>query len=345
MLGFLQNGGERGIRTPGPLTVNGFQDRRIKPLCHLSAAKIQSQGFHPKKNQNRAYFCLMILRRRFVLPFLFVLLWIGCRNCRVLELRMNDKDLQETLAPLHCPYQIVHQQIGDRNIRYLKVGNDSLPKLIFLHGSPSSLSAWRTIYTDTNYLRHYQMIAIDRPGYGFSDFGMVETDLQQQVAVLQVIVDSLTRHRKAVLFGSSYGGPVAAQLAMNLPDRFSQLVLLSASVKPASETTYWVSYPMTAPILKYIFPPTFVMSSEEKLAHEHQLETLTHWEKIRANVLLIHGDQDKLVYFDNALYAKQKLVNARSRILVIMKGKGHSVIFSQPNYIKSILSKYLLGMK
>jgi hypothetical protein len=32
--------GERGIRTPGPVTVNGFQDRRIRPLCHLSAAKI-----------------------------------------------------------------------------------------------------------------------------------------------------------------------------------------------------------------------------------------------------------------------------------------------------------------
>ena len=28
--------GERGIRTPGPITVNGFQDRRIRPLCHLS---------------------------------------------------------------------------------------------------------------------------------------------------------------------------------------------------------------------------------------------------------------------------------------------------------------------
>jgi hypothetical protein len=33
-------GGERGIRTPGPVTVNGFQDRRIRPLCHLSAANV-----------------------------------------------------------------------------------------------------------------------------------------------------------------------------------------------------------------------------------------------------------------------------------------------------------------
>ena len=29
-------GGKRGIRTPGPSQVNGFQDRRIRPLYHLS---------------------------------------------------------------------------------------------------------------------------------------------------------------------------------------------------------------------------------------------------------------------------------------------------------------------
>ena len=29
-------GGERGIRTPGRFPVNGFQDRRFRPLSHLS---------------------------------------------------------------------------------------------------------------------------------------------------------------------------------------------------------------------------------------------------------------------------------------------------------------------
>ena len=32
-------GGKRGIRTPGPVKINGFQDRRIRPLCHLSRRK------------------------------------------------------------------------------------------------------------------------------------------------------------------------------------------------------------------------------------------------------------------------------------------------------------------
>ena len=33
--------GKRGIRTPGPSQVNGFQDRRIRPLCHLSCWNIR----------------------------------------------------------------------------------------------------------------------------------------------------------------------------------------------------------------------------------------------------------------------------------------------------------------
>ncbi len=31
--------GKRGIRTPGTLQFNGFQDRRNRPLCHLSGDK------------------------------------------------------------------------------------------------------------------------------------------------------------------------------------------------------------------------------------------------------------------------------------------------------------------
>ena len=32
--------GERGIRTPGGVTLNGFQDRRNRPLCHLSEMNV-----------------------------------------------------------------------------------------------------------------------------------------------------------------------------------------------------------------------------------------------------------------------------------------------------------------
>ena len=43
--GIADVGGERGIRTPGGLTLNGFQDRRIRPLCHLSERACKSTFF------------------------------------------------------------------------------------------------------------------------------------------------------------------------------------------------------------------------------------------------------------------------------------------------------------
>jgi pimeloyl-ACP methyl ester carboxylesterase len=284
----------------------------------------------------------MLLRRRYVLPILFVMLWAGCRDCSVLKLRVNDRDLTETLKSMPYPFRVVHQRVGDRSIRFLQAGADSLPMLILLHGSPSSLSAWRPLYTDPRFLSKYQLIAIDRPGYGYSDFGDVVTGLQEQVALLQVVIDSLTRDRKAILLGSSYGGPVAAQLAMNLPDRFSQLVLMSASLEPGQEKTYWISYPMTTPVLRYLFPPTFVISSEEKLAHRQALQSLTQWAKITCPVLLVHGDKDGLVYYRNVEYAKKQLVNASKVKTITMTGKGHSIIFSQPEYIRKLLLQHLL---
>ena len=288
-----------------------------------------------------ANFTKMQFRKRYVLLGLLLISILAFRNCRLLELRMSDKEILETLGPVPYPSVIIHDTILGQNIRYIKVGYDSLPKLICLHGSPSSLSAWRTVYTDSMFLNRYQVISIDRPGYGYSGFGMVETNLQKQVAILQVLIDSLTSKKKAILLGSSYGGPVAVQLSMNNPGRFSQLVLLSASVKPGSEKTYWISYPMTTPILKYLFPPTFVMSSEEKLDHEKQLQSLNHWGNIVSDVLIIHGNRDHLVYYDNALFARSKLINAHRVNLVTMNGKGHSIIFSNPGFIKKILLQYL----
>ena len=41
----LLTSGETGIRTPGSVTFNGFQDRRNRPLCHLSKTTWLSSAF------------------------------------------------------------------------------------------------------------------------------------------------------------------------------------------------------------------------------------------------------------------------------------------------------------
>lgn len=36
----MTSGGQGGIRTPGDFRLNGFQDRRNRPLCHLPAVTV-----------------------------------------------------------------------------------------------------------------------------------------------------------------------------------------------------------------------------------------------------------------------------------------------------------------
>ena len=54
----VSTGGERGIRTPGAVTLNGFQDRRIRPLCHLSGRKIIQAGEFSKSFFTRTPYIL-----------------------------------------------------------------------------------------------------------------------------------------------------------------------------------------------------------------------------------------------------------------------------------------------
>lgn len=69
--------GERGIRTPGPVTVNSFQDYRNRPLCHLSAAKVQ-------------LFCkLQILKNDFIINNGYVLEY--CVINKILYLSLIDR--------------------------------------------------------------------------------------------------------------------------------------------------------------------------------------------------------------------------------------------------------------
>ncbi len=44
LLFFTHFGGEGGIRTPGTSQYNGFQDRRNRPLCHLSKCGCKDKG-------------------------------------------------------------------------------------------------------------------------------------------------------------------------------------------------------------------------------------------------------------------------------------------------------------
>ncbi len=61
---FLILSGEGGIRTPGASQLNGFQDRRNRPLCHLSGHKSRKDNWF-----YQIFFTFFLFNR--VKPFIF----------------------------------------------------------------------------------------------------------------------------------------------------------------------------------------------------------------------------------------------------------------------------------
>lgn len=78
---WFQVGGGRGIRTPGSVTYNSFQDCRIKPLCHSSEGKIR-RIFNKmdKKNKSRPVFVNLGLIHKLFFVALFALCFNNTAN-------------------------------------------------------------------------------------------------------------------------------------------------------------------------------------------------------------------------------------------------------------------------
>lgn len=254
-----------------------------------------------------------------------------------LQLRKSDEAFKEAVshAPFEYELQIGYYKTNSRKMRYVEIGNDSLPLVVFIHGSPSSSSIWMRFFRDSALLRHAKILAVDRPGYGYSGFGDIVTSVEKQARMIMPLLKSKKeKGKKIVLVGGSYGGTVAAKIAMDSTSLIDGLVLLSASLKPGAETTFWITYPTSKWPLKWLIPSTLRMANEEKLSHKKELEKmLPFWDQITVPVTIIQGDADDLVYPSNAYFAKKKLVNAPDVRMVIKEGVGHSFIWTEDDVI------------
>lgn len=262
--------------------------------------------------------------------FLAVLLLMD--SC--LQFRMSKKEVTKFFAdkPQKGTLQsyIIHQQ----KINYLTVGHDSLPLVIFVHGSPGSLSAFIDFMADTALLKRAQLISVDRPGFGESNFGYAEKSVKQQAAVLKPILETHKNQRPIILVGHSLGGPVIARMAMDYPELVDGLVIVAGSIAPDLEPHEWFRGPMALPFIKWMIPRSFRASNDEIYHLKPELQDmLPLWKNIRAKTIVIQGKKDVLVDPGNAAFAK-KMITSAEVTLVEVEGMNHFVPWSNPELIR-----------
>lgn len=255
--------------------------------------------------------------------------------------RMSPKEIDEYFITKNISATQHSYRVDGREIHYVKAGDDTKPLILFVHGSPGSLSAFIHFLADTTLLRDALLITTDRPGFGYSNFGNGVASLEKQAEMLKPILEKFKRNKPVILVGHSLGGPLIARMSIDFPELVDGLVMVAGSIDPELEPNEtWFRAPLATPFLSWLLPRSLRASNEEIYHLKPELEKMVPlWTHIKCPVIVIQGKKDSLVPAENADFARKMLVNAPVHF-VYKEDMDHFVPWSNPELIQQAI----LGM-
>jgi pimeloyl-ACP methyl ester carboxylesterase len=275
----------------------------------------------------------------YIILFIISQILSSCLTFKVSQKEIDKKFVGFAMKPAQ------HQmEVQGVKMNYAEIGSDSLPVAFFVHGSPGSWGGFIDFMRDTVLLKKVKMVAVDRIGFGDSDFGNGEKSLIVQAELLKPIVAKYKKSgKKIILIGHSLGGPMIARMAMDYPELIDNLIIVAGSIAPDLEPNEkWFRIPMDFMPISILIPASFRASNHEILYLKPELEKmLPLWKNIRQPVIVIQGGKDMLVNPKNADFAEKMLVNAKSLKVVRIDTMNHFVPWSHPQLIKKAILESL----
>lgn len=249
----------------------------------------------------------------------------------------EEKKLKQDFEQAH-PHTSFSIPYDHRSVHYVAIGSQKKPKLIFVHGSPGGWSNFiRQLNSDVLQRRAY-LISADRLGYGNSDKGKPERSLAQQANALLRLLDVDDPQQPAIIIGHSLGGPIVAQMAMSQDPRIKSVIILSGAVDASFEKTKWYQYVAEFPLVRWLVPTDLVTCNREILALKAELIRIEpDWKKIKARVIVLHGQKDTLVDPRNADFIQSHVPTAE---VTRLPDAGHIVTaYNEDEVMKLILKE------
>src|SRR5438128_10665597 len=141
--------------------------------------------------------------------------------------RPRDVSWAESIHLIYHPEYSWFAAIDGVQIHYQEAGDEKAPPMILIHGFISSTLIWSEVFlrlADAG----FRVIAPDLPGYGYSEKPREgEYTIESQARAVLGLMDRLGIE-KAIIVGASYGGAIAAAMALDYPERVARLVLIGA---------------------------------------------------------------------------------------------------------------------
>ena len=130
-------------------------------------------------------------------------------------------------------------KVDDLSIFYRETGDPANPKLILLHGFPSSSHQYRNLISTLS--DHFHVIAPDYPGFGNSDFPSPDEfdytfDRLSEIMEHFLMVVGFTR---IGLYMQDYGGPVGFRIITRHPEWLEWLIIQNSNAYEIGFTSAW----------------------------------------------------------------------------------------------------------
>jgi pimeloyl-ACP methyl ester carboxylesterase len=217
-------------------------------------------------------------------------------------------------------------------------GSDDSPPLILLEGMGGDIPGWRRNIPVLS--RELRVIAYDFRGNGNSDEPTGACSMATFADDTIAVLDSLGIDR-AHLYGQSFGGMVAQEMALTAPDRVRTLILGCTHMGPSRAVRVAGAKVPKGEPWRSMYSPGFPDRHPEHVAEDlrigaaqpkHPQGGRRQWEamqgfdsferlsSLRVPTLVLHGTEDRAVAPENAGLLAERIPGAE---LVLLEGAGH----------------------
>ena len=105
-----------------------------------------------------------IFRRISIVFTIIVIAWLVFANYGF-KFRISDSKAKKKFSDSGIILFTETVKVNGFEMHYAKTGNDTLPAIFFVHGSPGGWNEFERYMQDRELLSKYRIISIDRPGF------------------------------------------------------------------------------------------------------------------------------------------------------------------------------------
>ncbi len=294
--------------------------------------------------------------------------------------RAADAEYGTTASPdwrtIDWPAHLHQVEVDGTPVNFVDIGDGELEPIVFVHGLGGQWQNW--LENIPRAAQERRVIALDLPGFGLTPMPRERISISGYGRCVDALCEKLGLGRVDIV-GNSMGGFVAAEVAIQFPERIDQLVLVSAAgiasadiaTAPVVAVGRLVSAVVTHSAAQYRFLASRPRSRHHSLAlvarHPSRLKPDLAYEgffkgagkpgfqdalranldydfrdrlpEIRQPTLIVWGEKDAILPVRDANEFERLIPDSRK---LVMKETGHIPMAERPQTFNDVMLDFLV---